>query len=324
MSPTPKRQPMVRCPHCGALNDPARGSKYCFSCNMPLSKATEIVLGSSPFDAIKRTDEHGDYWTARDLMPLMGYSRWNEFKPVIERAMQAAANQGYEVSELFRVNPEKSGGRPREDFRLTRFAAYLTAMNGDPRKTEVAAAQAYFAIRTHEAETAAAGIAEGEELDLLEQQTERTQKAIAIARAERARADHFEQRATAAEGTVREIEGANGLTLRMFHKKYFSDVREREFFEHLYTKGYLIDQRGKGKARMDGSVRDGAEHRHPSFKGKPYLYLHFNGVHGDRRRETTRVRPGQPELDFKAVLVRDGLTANGNDDGFLFGIEGGA
>lgn len=138
------------------------------------------------------------------------------------------------------------------------------------------------------------------------------------------RADQAEQRAERAEGTVREIEGANGLTIRMFHKKYFSDVREREFFEHLYAKGYLIDQRGKGKPRHDGTVRDGAEHRHPSFKGKPYLYLHFTGVHGDKRREGTRVRPGQPELDFKAALVRDGLTANGNDDGFLFSIEGGA
>ena len=115
MSPTPKRQPMVKCPNCGALNDPARGSKYCFSCNMPLNGALQPT--ASPFDAIKHTDEHGDHWFARELMPLMAYSRWNEFKPVIERAMQAAANQGCEVEDLFRVNPEKSGGRPREDFR---------------------------------------------------------------------------------------------------------------------------------------------------------------------------------------------------------------
>lgn len=142
--------------------------------------------------------------------------------------------------------------------------------------------------------------------------------------AEADRADQAEHRAELAEGTVREIEGANGLTFRMFHKKYFSDVREREFFEHLYAKGYLIDQRGKGSVRPDGSVRDGSEHRHPGFKGKPFLYLHFVGVHGERRRESARVRPGQPELDFKAALVREGLQSNSNDDGFLFGIEGGA
>jgi hypothetical protein len=141
---------------------------------------------------------------------------------------------------------------------------------------------------------------------------------------ERARRVAAEARAQVAEGTIREIEGANGLTIRAFHKKYFSDVRDREFFEHLYAKGYLIDQRGKGSVRPDGTVRDGSEHRHPSYKGKPYLYLHFNGIHGDQRRENTRVRPGQQELDFKAVLVRDGLKANDSDDGFLFGIEGGA
>ncbi|MBX6385246.1 MAG: phage antirepressor protein [Microbispora sp.] len=141
--------------------------------------------------------------------------------------------------------------------------------------------------------------------------------------AEADRADQAERRAEIAEGTIRQIEGADGLTIRAFHKKYFSDVRERDFFEHLYAKGYLIDQRGKGAARPDGTVRDGSQHRHPSAKGKPYLYLHFGGVHGDRRREYTRVRPGQPELDFKAALIRDGLKANGNDDG-LFAIEGGA
>ncbi|MGI5162784.1 hypothetical protein ACQEU3_47260 [Spirillospora sp. CA-253888] len=140
---------------------------------------------------------------------------------------------------------------------------------------------------------------------------------------EAARADHFEQRAAAAEGTVREIEGAQGLTLRVFHKKYFSEVREREFFEHLYSKGYLIDQRGKGGTRPDGTIRHGAQHRHPAAKGKPYLYFHFTGIHGDKRRENTRVRPGQPELDFKAVLVREGLPSNDGDDGFLFAITGG-
>lgn len=126
-----------------------------------------------------------------------------------------------------------------------------------------------------------------------------------------------------AEGKMREIEGAGGLTMRMFHKKYFSAVREREFFEHLYAKGYLIDQRGKGSVRSDGTVRDGSQHRHPSAKGKPYLYLHFGGIHGERRREYTRVRPGKPELDFKAVLVREGLKPNDGDDGLLFAINGG-
>ncbi|MFW9032728.1 BRO family protein [Corynebacterium striatum] len=109
----------------------------------------------SPFDAIKNTDtETGmEFWSARDLMPLMGYPRWNEFKVPLERAMKSAEVQGNDVATLFRGSAEKTSGRPREDFHLTRFAAYLVAMNGDPNKPEVAAAQAYFAVKAREAET---------------------------------------------------------------------------------------------------------------------------------------------------------------------------
>jgi DNA-damage-inducible protein D len=112
------------------------------------------LFGQSPFDAIMRTDEAGDHWMARELMSLMGYPRWYDFEAVLDRAMQAARNTGHNVANLFRTNPEKSGGRPRQDYRLTRYAAYLTAMNGDPRKEEVASAQSYFAVRTREAELA--------------------------------------------------------------------------------------------------------------------------------------------------------------------------
>lgn len=113
-----------------------------------------ISSAVSPFDAIKRIDEHGEYWAGRELMPVMGYLNWREFKDAIERAKIAAANTGADVTRLFGGAPKKStGGRPAEDVRLTRHAAYLVAMNGDPRKPEIAAAQTYFAIKTREAET---------------------------------------------------------------------------------------------------------------------------------------------------------------------------
>ena len=109
----------------------------------------------SPFDAIRRTRADGsEYWSARDLMPLMGYGAdWRNFQTAIERARVAATNSGHDVETLFGGVTEKTQGRPREDFHLARMAAYLVSLNGDPRKPETAAAQAYFVIRTREAET---------------------------------------------------------------------------------------------------------------------------------------------------------------------------
>lgn len=107
----------------------------------------------SPFDSIRRTDDAGEFWTARDLQPLLGYERWESFADAIDRACAAAKNAGHDVEQAFSARPEKgTGGRPRADYRLTRYAAYLVAMNGDPRKPEIAAAQTYFAVKTREAE----------------------------------------------------------------------------------------------------------------------------------------------------------------------------
>lgn len=133
-----------------------------------------------------------------------------------------------------------------------------------------------------------------------------------------------ERKAAKGEAFKVAIEAGDGLSIRAFHKKYFSEVGERAFFAHLYARGYLIDQRGKGETRDDGTVRDGSQHRHPSAKGKPFFYLHGAGVFGDKRRESTRVRPGDAELGLKSRLIADGLQANNNDTGQPREIEGGA
>lgn len=111
----------------------------------------------APFDAIKREDEHGEYWTARDLMPILGYTRWERTNDVIDRATVAIKNTGITAEDHIRASSKmttlgKGGIRYVEDYRLTRYGAYMVAMNGDPRKTEVAAAQTYFAVKTREAE----------------------------------------------------------------------------------------------------------------------------------------------------------------------------
>lgn len=113
------------------------------------------LMGGSPFDAIRRERADGsEYWSARDLQPLMGYTRWESFLVPVERAMRTAENTDVDVASNFRGSPKITSTRSGLDYELTRFAAYLTAMNGDPNKPEVAAAQAYFATRTREAEVA--------------------------------------------------------------------------------------------------------------------------------------------------------------------------
>lgn len=120
-----------------------------------MANTTVSTGAASPFDAIRRTRPDGsEYWSARELMPLLGYDSWRRFADSIDRAKTTAANQGQDAHRLFAGAVKKSeGGRPAEDVVLSRFAAYLVAMNGDPRKPEIAAAQAYFAVKTREAET---------------------------------------------------------------------------------------------------------------------------------------------------------------------------
>lgn len=275
----------------------------------------------SPFDAIRRVRPDGsEYWSARELMPVMGYARWNEFKTPLDRAMKSAGNQGDSVATLFRGSTEKAtGGRPSADFELTRFAAYLVAMNGDPNKPEVAAAQAYFAIRTREAETVAT-LPLGDPLDELEVALTRTTKAIEIARAERARADKAEAYLAVEQKHRAAIEGGDGIHLTDFGKKFFSEVAARAFDEHLYSHGWLINQRNT-RVRPDGSIRDGYDHRKPTAKGRRFIYDHDQGNYGSRRRFQARVRP-QMEIELRDALAAEGLPVNMHSTGLvLVGID---
>lgn len=117
---------------------------------------TDIVHTSSPFDAIRSTRPDGtEYWSARALQPLLGYSVWRDFANAVDRARVACANSGSDPDGNFADARKVAGSGPAAaDFHLTRYGAYLVAMNGDPRKPEIAAAQTYFAVKTREAEVA--------------------------------------------------------------------------------------------------------------------------------------------------------------------------
>lgn len=116
--------------------------------------------GTSAFDRIRHVDENGEHWFGRELQVLMGYANWRDFAATIGRAHESLMLvQGVSAGQSNFASTRKNarvgfGDRDVEDYRLTRFAAYLVAMAGDDSKIQVAAARVYFAVRTREAETA--------------------------------------------------------------------------------------------------------------------------------------------------------------------------
>ena len=113
---------------------------------------------SKMFEDIKYIDEEGnEYWLARQLMPLLEYCKWDNFNKVIEQAKIACKNSGVDIKEQFpevgKLSINVNGGKRRiVDYKLSRYACYLIAQNGDSRKRAIALAQTYFAIQTRKQE----------------------------------------------------------------------------------------------------------------------------------------------------------------------------
>jgi DNA-damage-inducible protein D len=116
-----------------------------------------MLSATSPFNEILHLDGDKEYWLARELMPLLGYKQWRRFTDAIDRAKVACEIALASSKSHFLDLPGSANGKGKgstgDDCRLSRHACYLIAMNGDPRKVEIAQAQMYFAIKTREAET---------------------------------------------------------------------------------------------------------------------------------------------------------------------------
>ena len=110
------------------------------------------------FENIKHIDENGvEFWYARELMEMLEYSKWGNFIKVIDKAKKSCENSNNTIFEHFAdvgktIKMPKNAEKTIEDMKLTRYACYLIAQNGDSRKKQVALAQTYFAVQTRKQE----------------------------------------------------------------------------------------------------------------------------------------------------------------------------
>jgi DNA-damage-inducible protein D len=134
-----------------------------------------IALNNKSFEDSKQMNEYGaEYWSARDLQPLLGYDEWRHFEKAIDRAKISCKKSGNKpnyhfVSASKMIMLGKGSQRKVNDYHLSRFACYLIAQNGDPRKSEIAQAQKYFAIQTRRQELSDQSSADLERLELRKQ-----------------------------------------------------------------------------------------------------------------------------------------------------------
>jgi len=134
------------------------------------------------FEAYSRKTDNGvEFWLARDLQQLLGYDKWDNFLGVIFKAKIACENTGHKVSDHFAdagktIQMPKGAQKEILDIMLTRYACYLIAQNGDPRKEEIAFAQNYFAVQTRKFEVIEQRIQDSERLIARHKLTETEKK----------------------------------------------------------------------------------------------------------------------------------------------------
>jgi len=139
----------------------------------------ELTKQPTTFEKIKHFDENGqEFWYARELMTILEYSKWSNFEKVIEKAKKACENSSNYIPDHFAdvgktIKMPKGASKIIEDYKLSRYACYLIAQNGDSRKSVIALAQTYFAIQTRRQE-----ISQKEYLELSEDEKRFYQRSL--------------------------------------------------------------------------------------------------------------------------------------------------
>ena len=116
------------------------------------------AVGGLSFEGMKKTNEHGaEFWSARNIQPLLGYDQWRNFDGAVKKAQSSCEQSGNDCDHHFAgVSKPITGGKRAvqvvTDYHLSRFACYLIAQDGDPRKPEIALAQRYFAVQARRQE----------------------------------------------------------------------------------------------------------------------------------------------------------------------------
>jgi DNA-damage-inducible protein D len=217
------------------------------------------------FDSIKRFDENSlEYWSARDLMPLLGYRKnWQNFEHALQKAMEACKSNNEAVENHFNASikmVQLGSGAERDvnDYNLSRLACYLVAMNGNSRKAEVAAAQQYFAVQTRRQELA-------DELASLPENKKRIRYRRDIKRLNSELQDTARDAGVISRQEFADFQDQGYIGL-------YNGLRENDIHERkaLKPKDKILDYMGSEKlgANIFRATQTDAKIRHESIRGK--------------------------------------------------------
>lgn len=203
------------------------------------------LVSASTFDRLRLVGGRGhEYWSARDLCDALGYERWENFATALDRARVAAGNTGAEPRDHFRgaskmVETGSGAVRRIDDCHLTRFAAYLVAMNGDPRKPEIAAAQTYFAIKTREAET----VPTAPQFEIPTNLADALQLAASLERDRQHLAEQVEEQAPKVALATALLDAAGDYSVRdaahILERDHGIEIGAKRLFDFLKTIGWI-------------------------------------------------------------------------------------